>query len=245
MEAQPITEVRRPEGSRPGPAYVAPDAEVDPGARLGVFTVVHAGSRVEAGAVIEDGAVVGKQPRLGPLSTAARDRMPGAVIGPDAAVLAGAVVFAGAELGAGAIAGDQSQIRERSVVGAGSVVGRGSAIDNDVTVGERVRVQTNCYLAANTIVEDDVFIGPGVVTTNDDTMARHPVGEPRLGPILRRACRIGGGVILRPGIEIGEEAFIGAGTVVIANVPPRAVVVGVPGRRIRTVSDSDLLEEWR
>ena len=227
------------------PAYVDPEAVVDPTATLGCFAVVHEGSRVGAGATIDDGAVVGKQPRLGPLSTAARERMPGAEIGDGAAVLTGAVVFAGTRLGDGAIAGDQAQIRERSVVGAGSVVGRGSAVDNDVVIGERVRIQTNCYLAANTVVEDDVFIGPGVVTTNDDTMARHPAGDPRLGPVLRRACRVGGGVILRPGIEIGEEAFIGAGAVVIANVPPRAVVVGVPARRIRTVEDADLLAEWR
>lgn len=227
------------------PAYVSPDADVDPTATLGCFAVVHGGSRVGAGAVVEDGAVVGKQPRLGPLSTAARDRLPGAEICPGAKVLAGAVVFAGARLEAGAIAGDQSQVRERTVVGPGSVIGRGSAVDNDVLIGARVRVQTNCYLAANTIVEDDVFIGPGVVTTNDDTMARHEPGATRFGPLLRRACRIGGGVILRPGVEIGEEAFIGAGAVVLRDVPPRAVVVGVPARRIRTVRDEDLLERWR
>src|SRR5690606_28790364 len=158
-----------------------------------------------------DGAVVGKQPRLGPLSTAARDRLPGAEICPGAKVLAGAVVFAGARLEAGAIAGDQSQVRDRTVVGPGSVIGRGRAGDNDVLIGARVRVQTNCYRAANAIVEADVFIGPGVVTTNDDTMARHEPGATPFGPLLRRACRIGGGVILRPGVEIGEEAFIGAG----------------------------------
>lgn len=232
-------------GGPPGAAWVAPDAAVDPTARLGAYAVIHAGARIEAGALIEDGAIVGKQPRLGPLSTASRGRLAGAVVGRDAAVLAGAVLFAGARLERGAIAGDQSQVRERSVVGAGSVVGRGSAIDNDVAIGRRVRVQTNCYLAADTIVEDDVFIGPGVVTTNDDTMDRHAPDAPCPGPRLRRACRIGGGAVLRPGIEIGEEAFVGAGAVVLRDVPPRAVVVGVPARRIRWVSDADLLEAWR
>ena len=77
-------------------------------------------------------------------------------------------------------------------------------------------MQTNCYLTAHTEIEDDVFIGPGVVTTNDNTMARHPAGEPRKGPTLRRACRIGGGAVLCPGIEVGEEAFVGAGAVVVA-----------------------------
>jgi acetyltransferase-like isoleucine patch superfamily enzyme len=83
------------------------------------------------------------------------------------------VVFAGARLDAGAIVGDQAFVRERTVIGEGTVVGRGSAVDNDVEIGARVRVQTDVYLTAYSLVEDDVFIGPGVLTTNDSTMARH------------------------------------------------------------------------
>jgi len=90
-----------------------------------------------------------------------------------------------------------------------------------------------------------VFIGPGVVTTNDHTMGRHPRGEPLAGPVLRRACRIGGGAVLVPGIEIGEEAFVAAGAVVTRDVAPRQVAIGAPARAIRQVSDKDLIERWR
>ena len=165
---------------------------------LGHNVVIHDGTRIESAAVVQDGAVVGKPPHLGKMSTASREALLPAVIGEGAAVLSGAVVFAGATLEPGAIAGDQSHIRERSRVGRDSVVGRGSSVDNDVLIGRRVRVQTNCYLTAHTEVEDDVFIGPGVVTTNDDTMARHPADEPTKGPTLSRACRIGGGAVLCP-----------------------------------------------
>jgi acetyltransferase-like isoleucine patch superfamily enzyme len=154
------------------------------------------------------------------------------------------VVLAGAELGPGVVVGDQAQVRERARIGAESVIGRGSAVDNDVTIGARVKVQSNCYVTAGSVVEDDVFIGPGAILTNDHTMGRHPEGEPPDAPTLRRACRIGGGAVICPGVEIGEEAFVGAGAVVTLDVPPRAVVVGAPARKIREVGDEDLLEEW-
>ena len=88
-------------------------------------------------------------------------------------------------------------------------------------IAARVRVQTDVYLTAGTVIEEDVFVGPGVTTTNDSTMARHAPDEPLDGPLLRRACRVGGGVVLCPGVEIGEEAFIAAGAVVTGDVPAR------------------------
>ncbi len=90
-----------------------------------------------------------------------------------------------------------------------------------------------------------MFLGPGVVTTNDNTMGRHARGEALQGPTFRRACRVGGGAVLAPGVEIGEEAFVAAGAVVTADVPARAVVMGVPARVVREVGDEDLIERWR
>ena len=90
-----------------------------------------------------------------------------------------------------------------------------------------------------------MFVGPGVTTTNDSTMARHAPGTPMDGPTLRRACRVGGGVTLCPGVEIGEEAFIAAGAVVAADIPARAVAMGVPARVVREVPEADLIQHWR
>ncbi|MGZ4174497.1 MAG: N-acetyltransferase, partial [Solirubrobacteraceae bacterium] len=64
-------------------------------------------------------------------------------------------------------------------------------------------------------------------------------------PVFRRACRVGAGAVLVPGVEIGEEAYVAVGAVVTADVPARAVVMGVPARAVRQVGDADLLENWR
>ncbi len=211
---------------------------------FGAHVVVHAGTIVGEGCTIEDGAILGKRPRLARGSSAKGET--GALeLGEGVTVCAGAIVFAGANIGDGAILGDQCYIRERSTVGPNSVIGRGSVVDNDVSVGARVKIQTNVYLTAFTAVEDDVFVGPGVVTTNDDTMSRHRSETLLRGAMLRRACRVGGGAVLTPGVEIGEEAFVAAGAVVTRDVPPRAVAIGVPARVVREVGDEDLLERWR
>lgn len=220
--------------------------QVGEGVQFGSGVVVHAGTVIGDGCVIEDNAVLGKVAKLARTSSAAgREPPPPLVLGAQVTVCAGAVVFAGAEIGDRTIIGDQSYVRERTTVGAETVVGRGSAVDNDVTIGARCRIQTMVYLTAFSLVEDDVFVGPCAVTTNDDTMSRHGPDYALRGAILRRACRIGGGAVLTPGVEIGEEGFVAAGALVTRDVPPRAVVLGVPARVIRDVLEDDLLERWR
>lgn len=156
-----------------------------------------------------------------------------------------AIIHAGVRIGAGARVGDHAQIRDGAQVGAGATVGSLSSIDPGVTIGDRASVQARCYLSAGTVVEEDVFIGPGVTLANDNTMDRHGPELSLEGPLLRRACRIGAGVVICPAIEVGEEAFVAAGAVVVADVAPRSVVMGVPGRAVRRVPDQDLLERWR
>ncbi len=204
--------------------------------------VVHEGTVLGTNVAIGDNSVVGKQPTLGKRSTAKREPLPPTEIGDESAILALAVVFAGSKLGRSVVIGDQACVRERCELGDEVIVGRGSLVENDVTIGARTRIQANAYVTAYSTIEEDVFIAPGVVTTNDNFMGRT---EARLtamkGPIIRRGARIGGGAVLLPGIEIGEEAFVGAGAVVTRDVPPRAVVVGNPARQIRDVPEEELL----
>jgi len=167
------------------------------------------------------------------------------VLGEGVRVCAGAIVFAAAEIGQGVVIGDQAYVRERARVGARSVVGRGVCVDNDVTIGARCSLQTNVYVTAFSVLEDDVFLGPCAMTTNDDTMNRHDAAYALRGATVRRAARIGGAAVLTPGVEVGEEAFVAAGAVVTKDVPPRTAVMGVPARRFRDVSDEELLERWR
>jgi acetyltransferase-like isoleucine patch superfamily enzyme len=234
--------VLRPSDAAPGlllgEGVVLPDDVV-----LGGNVVIHAGTVLGAGVRVQDGAVLGKPPAFGARSKAARSDVPPLVVGDGAVVCCGAVVCAGAALGAGVVIGDQAFIRERVAVGRDSAVGRGSSVENDVVIGARTRIQTDAYITAFSSLEDDVFVAPRVITTNDMTAGRRGPGVPLRGPVLRRACRVGAGAVLLPGVEVGEEAFVGAGSVVTRDVAPRSLVVGSPARHVRDVDERELLPE--
>ena len=205
--------------------------------------IVYEGTVLGADVKVLEGAVVGKQPTLSPRSTARREPLPPTTIGDGTIVSTGAIVFAGSQIGARVILGDQSCVRERVEIGDDVVLGRGSYVENDTTIGAMTKIQADAYITAYSTLEEHVFIAPCVVTTNDNWMGRtkQRFGNVK-GPTIRRGARIGGGAILCPAIEIGEEAFIGAGAVVTKDVPPRALMVGNPARRLRDVPDEELLE---
>ncbi|MEJ7825914.1 MAG: acyltransferase [Solirubrobacteraceae bacterium] len=223
---------------------LSPTATVGDDVSFGAHVVVHDGVVIGDGVTVQDGAVLGKAPSLSRRSSAARGELGPLVIGDGAVICAQAIIFAGSRIGERSIVGDQAYVRERTTVGPDTVIGRASAVDNDVAIGARVRIQTQVYVTAHSTIEDDVFVGPCAMTTNDDTMARLAPGTPMRGATLRRACRVGGGAVLLPGVEIGEEAFVAAGAVVTSDVPPRKVVMGVPARVVKDVPDEGLLEYY-
>jgi acetyltransferase-like isoleucine patch superfamily enzyme len=204
---------------------------------------VYPGTILGAGVKVLEGAVVGKQPSLSPRSTAKREPLPPTTIGDGTIVSTGAIVFAGSRIGARVILGDQSCVRERVEIGDDVVVGRGSLVENDTTIGALTKIQADAYITAYSTLEDNVFIAPCVVTTNDNFMGRTERRHDLIkGPTIRRGARVGGGAILLPAVEIGEDAFVGAGAVVTKDVPPRKLVVGNPARVVRDVPDEELLD---
>jgi acetyltransferase-like isoleucine patch superfamily enzyme len=203
--------------------------------------IVFPGTVLAEGCRILDYAVVGKQPTLGPRSTARREELPPLELGAGTIVSTGAILFAGTTVGERTIVGDQACVRERCRIGDDVVIGRGALVENDTTVGSLTKIQADAYVTAYSTLEDRVFIAPRVITTNDNFMGRTEKRHAlRKGPIIRRGARVGAGAVLCPAVEIGEEAFVGAGAVVVGDVPPRVVVVGNPARVLREVPEEEL-----
>lgn len=138
---------------------------------------------------------------------------------------------------------DLTEVQPDVVIGDGSRVGTftlihaGATIGPDVTIGShcnichcsigaRVSIQTACHITRGVVIEDDVFVGPGVITLNDKL-----TGGPLSFPRICAGARIGGGSVILPGVTVGAGALIGSGSIVAKDVPPGAIVLGNPARQ--------------
>lgn len=201
---------------------IADDAEI------GANVVIYDDVTIGPAALIQHGAVLGRA------STYRRGSsepppVPGeTVIGEGAIVGNYVLVSAGARLAPHAFVGDHAVVREGVSLGSDTMIGCGCGINRNVEIGDRTRVQATVILGRKAVIEEDCFLGPGVHVLTGRTMGMPSRDSP---PVLRRGCQIGAGAKILPGVEVGEEAVIGAGAVVIVDVPPGTRVKGVPARR--------------
>jgi len=143
-------------------------------------------------------------------------------------------------IGAGTSVWHFVHLRRNCQIGESCVIGRGAFIDEGVIVGNRVKIQNYSLLYSPAIIEDDVFVGPAVVLTNDkyprasnmDGSQKNINDWDKVGVVVRRGASIGARAVCVAPVEIGEFATVGAGSVVIHDVPPHALVVGNPARQI-------------
>ena len=162
-------------------------------------------------------------------------------IGDGCHIRSGTVLYSGVTLGDECQTGHHVTIREDVTVGPKTVIGTGAVVEFGASIGSRVLVQTRAYVTAHVVIEDDVFLGPGVTTTNDRRMLWRRAGANMelAGPVFRRGCRVGAGAVILPGVEVAERAFVGAGAVVTRDVPVRALVVGNPARIVRILEPDE------
>lgn len=192
-----------------------------------IYPNVHIGE----GAQIEGPCVIGKPPRgkePGELPT---------VIGRNAVIRPFTTIYAGTTIGDDFQSGQGASIREDNVLGDNVSVGTNAVLEFGNRVGSRVRIHSGAFLELTTL-GDDVFVGPNVVFTDDP----HPMGCPHYkeckgGPVVESQARIGANSTLLPGVRIGRNALVGAGSVVVRDVPPDTVVAGNPARVVKKVTE--------
>jgi UDP-2-acetamido-3-amino-2,3-dideoxy-glucuronate N-acetyltransferase len=163
-------------------------------------------------------------------------------------VLPSADVDSTAQLGPRTIVWHLAQIRENARLGSECIVGRGAYVGPGVIIGDRVKLQNYALVYEPARLEDEVFIGPAVVLTNDvyprstgvTGRLKRPTDWDALGAVVQRGASIGARAVILAGVVVGRWALVAAGAVVTRDVPEYALVAGVPARRIGWVGRAGL-----
>jgi acetyltransferase-like isoleucine patch superfamily enzyme len=152
------------------------------------------------------------------------------------------VIFPDVSVGETTRIGNFVLIRSNTTIGESCTIGSYVDIEGEVLIGDHVSLQSGCYITRGVVIEDEVFCGPRIITMNDKRIAhrRPTLVFVRAAPRIRRGARVGGGSVLLPGVTIGENALVGAGSVVTRDVPDGAIVAGNPARLVGNVPP----EEW-
>lgn len=223
---------------------VEKNAQIGENCALGHNVVIREGSRLGNGVRVDDNTVIGKQPLRSKRSIFKSDKTYSpAKIGDECLIGAQVVIYAGSEISNNVLIADAAAVREDVKIGEFTIIGRSCTVENFTTIGKKCKLETNSYITAYSTLEDFCFIAPGVVTTNDNYLGRT---EERFkhfkGVTIRKGGRVGGGAVILPGIEIGEDAVIAAGAVVTKNVPAGKIYIGMPAKEFRDVPPEQLLK---
>jgi len=223
---------------------IGPNVTIGDGCRIGHHVVIHEDTVVGDTVRIDDHASLGKRPMKAANSATTKDQeLPPLTVGALSIVGTGVVLYRGAAIDAKVLMADLATIRENVTIGRGTIVGRGVTVENFCTVGRYCKLESECYITAYSTLEDRVFIAPGVVTSNDNFVGRTQERFKHFkGVTVRKGGRVGAGTVTLPGVTIGEDALVAAGSTVTKDVEPRMIVMGKPARPLRPVPVEQLLE---
>lgn len=185
-------------------------------------------------AMIEPFVIIGEQP-LGKL-----DSNPSTIIGDNSLIRSHTVIYAGNVIGNNFCTGHCVLIRENNEIGNNVSIGSHSVIEHHVKIGNGVRIHSQVFIPEFSVLEDNCWIGPNVVLTN----ARYPlslnVKKNLEGPIIRSGAKIGANATLLPGVVVGRNSLVGAGSVVVNDIPDGKIVIGNPAKVLKNIIDLDV-----
>jgi len=191
---------------------------------------------------IDESSIVDVVPMRASNSARPIDKLSITKIGDNVKIGPNAVIYQGATIGNNVMIGTGAVVRENVIIGDYTIVGCHVVIEQNCQIGQYVKLETKVYITAYSILEDYVFIAPCVATSNDNFVGRTEERFKHVkGVTIKRGGRIGVNATILPGIVIGEDALVAAGSVVTKDVPPHMIVRGVPAKIWREVPKEQLL----
>jgi len=224
------------------------NVKIGKGSVIGHNVVIREDTEIGENVIVSDGVILGKKPYRASNSAVTNEKeLNPLIIRNNVKIGANSVIYRGCILNEKVFVGDIASIRENVEVGERTIIGRGVSVENKTRIGKRVKIETNAYITAYSTIEDYCFIAPEVSFSNDNFLGRTEERKKHFkGPTLRKGARIGANSTLLPGVEIGEDALVGAGSVVTKNLEGKKVYIGSPTKYVKDVPEEQLLEnqDW-
>ncbi|MFN2559707.1 MAG: DapH/DapD/GlmU-related protein [Jatrophihabitans sp.] len=164
-------------------------------------------------------------------------------LGPGAHIRSGSALYLGSHIGARLQTGHNVVIREGCVIGDDVSIWSNTVIDYGCHIGDGVKIHSNCYIAQYTEIEDGAFLAPGVTIANDLYPGQPVSARLMAGPNIGAGAQIGVNVTILPYVHIGERALIGAGAVVVLDIPADSVAFGNPAEVRGRVGDLTAIDD--
>lgn len=201
------------------------------------YVVLYPGTILRKGVEVYDHCVIGKLPTTpGSTARALKETYASVEVGENSILCPGVVLYAGTKIGKHTLLGDYCSIREDCSVGDYCIISRNVSVNYETTIGNYTKIMDNTHITGNMTIGNHVFISVQVASTNDNGMGRDGYNEESVrGATIHDYVTIGAAANILPNVDIGENAIVGAGSVVTKNVPANKVVMGIPAKVVRDV----------
>jgi len=243
-------------------SFIAKSAKIDTNVKMGYNVIIEENVVIKKGTILEnnviikensiigenctisDNSIIGKLPFKAKNSATTETKLLSPlVLGNNVIVGACCILYRGTIISNDVFIGDLGSVREDVEIGENTIIGKGVTIENKCKIGRYVKIETEAYITALSTIEDYCFIAPEVTFTNDQFLGRTEKRKTLFkGPTIKKGARIGANATILPGKIVGEDALVGAGSVVTKNLDAKKIYVGVPAREIRNVPNDELLE---
>lgn len=218
-------------------AIIYDDVEIEADVIIHDYVIVYPNTVVKKGCEIYDHCVLGKLPTApGNTSRKLKTEYSKLIVGENCILCPGVVLYTGSTIGSRNLLGDSCSIREECESGSNCIIGRNVCVNYHTYIGNGTKIMDNTSITGNMKIGSHVFISMQVVTSNDNTMGRRDYDEKHVkGPTIENYVTVGAGANILPGVNIGENAIVGASALVTKDVPANKVVMGVPAKIVRDV----------
>lgn len=223
---------------------IGKNVSIGEGSIIGHNVIIHDDTQIGKFVRIDDNSVIGKNLMKAANSAMTKEQnLEACTIGDYVIIGSLSVIYRSAKLADKVFVADQAAVQFNTSIDGYTIIGRGVLIESNCKIGYKCKIESNTYITAHSVIEDNCFIAPCVATSNDNYAGRSAERFKHFkGVTVKKGGRIGVHATICPGKTIHEDAFVGAGSLVTKDVEASKIYAGVPAKEFKDVPEDQLLK---